>query len=108
MAPSALELKRIEKDVGEAGTRRRASLRRPLERTGTVGWFISEAPIVILMASFLLSSPHTSNRTGVAIRAAAGYEMTPRARVRGLLNRLPLVCELPLEGPGFDRLASVL
>jgi hypothetical protein len=67
--------------------------------------FLSEAPIVILVASFLLSSPHTSNRTGVAARDAAGNEMTPRARVRGLLNRLPLICELPLEGPRFDSLA---
>ena len=53
------------------------SLRRPLERTGTVGWLISEAPIVVLVASFLLSSLHTSNRTGVAARGATGDEMTP-------------------------------
>jgi len=74
--------------------------------TGTVGWFISEAPIVILAASFLLSSLHKSHHTGVAVRGAAGDEMTPRARVRGLLNRLPLICELPHEGPGFDDLAE--
>ncbi len=73
--------------------------------TGAAGWFISEAPIVILVASFLLSSLHPSNRTVVVARGAAGNEMTPRAGVRSLLNRLPLICELPLEGPRFDGLA---
>ena len=67
--------------------------------------FLSKAPIVIPVASFLLSSGQKSNRPGVASRGAAGDEMAPTARVRGLLNRLPLVCELALEGPGFDGLA---
>jgi hypothetical protein len=58
------------------------------------------------VASFLLSSGQKSNRTGVAARGAAGDEMAPRTRVRGLLNRLLLIGELPLEGPKFDGLAE--
>ncbi|MFA9472882.1 MAG: hypothetical protein ACERNK_20120, partial [Deltaproteobacteria bacterium] len=57
-------------------------------------------------ASLLVLSLQNSNRTGVPARGAAGDEMAPTARVRALLNRLPLICELPLEGPGFDGLAE--
>ena len=71
-----------------------------------MGWLILEAPIVILVASFLFSSRQKSNRTGVAVRGAAGHEMAPTARVWGLLNRLPLICELPPEAPRFDGLAE--
>ena len=46
------------------------------------------------------------SRAGVALGGAAGYEITPLARVRGLLNRLPLNCELSPEGPRFDGLAE--
>ena len=31
---------------------------------------------------------------------------TPRAGVRSVLNRPPLDCERPREGPGFDGLAK--
>jgi hypothetical protein len=54
--------------------------------------------------SLPLSSLKNSNRTGVAVSCAAGDEMTPRAGVRRLLNRLPLICELSSEGPRFDGL----
>jgi hypothetical protein len=33
-------------------------------------------------------------------------EMKPCAGARSLLNRPPLGCERPLEGPGFDGLAE--
>ena len=68
--------------------------------------FFLRAPGEIPWASFQLSSRQKSNRTGVAVRGAAGDEMAPTARVRGLLNRLPLVCELALEGARFDGLAE--
>ena len=61
---------------------------------------------MILVASFLLSSTQKSNGTGVVVCGATGDEMTPAAGVRGLLNRRPLICELPLEGPRFDGLAE--
>jgi hypothetical protein len=59
------------------------------------------------VTSFLFSSRHKSNRTGVAVRGAAGDEMAPTARVWGLLNRSPLIGELALEGPRFDMLCRV-
>jgi len=65
----------------------------------------SRASVEIPAASFALSSLHKSNRAVVPARGAPGHEMTPRARVRGLLNELALVCELPPEEPGVDRLA---
>ena len=43
---------------------------------------------------------------GVAVRGAAGDEMTPSARVRSLLNRLSLSGESAPERPGIDRLAE--
>ena len=42
----------------------------------------------------------------VAVCGATGDETTPCAGVRNLLNRAPLGCEPPLEGPGFDGLAE--
>jgi len=54
----------------------------------------------------LLPSRHKSNRTGVAVRGAAGDEMAPTARVWGPLNRSPLIGELAPEGPRFDGLAE--
>ena len=65
----------------------------------------SSSSLLFWLASLLLSM-QKSNRTGVAVRGAAGNEMAPTARVRGLLNRLPLIGEFPLEGPRFDGLAE--
>jgi hypothetical protein len=56
--------------------------------------------------SLPLSSLKKSNRTGVAVRDAAGDEMAPRAGVRCLLNRLSLIREIPPEGARFDGLAE--
>ena len=41
-----------------------------------------------------------------ALGGATGDEVAPGAQMPGLLNRLPLVCELSLEGPGFDGVAE--
>ncbi len=57
------------------------------------------APLESVRNSLPLSSLQKSNRPGITARGAAGHEMTPCARVRGLLNRLPLICELSSEGP---------
>jgi hypothetical protein len=67
---------------------------------------VSQPPTEIVRISLPLSSTEKSNRTSVAVCDATGDEMTPCAGVRCLLNRPPLGCERPLEGPGFDRLAE--
>ena len=67
---------------------------------------ISQLSFLFWLVSLPLSWWQKSNRTGVEVRGAVGNEMTPRAAVRSSLNRLPLDCELPLEGPGFDGLAA--
>jgi len=56
--------------------------------------------------SLPLSSLKKSNRTGVAVRDAAGDEMAPRAGVRCLLNRLSLSGEPAPEIPDVDTLAK--
>jgi hypothetical protein len=56
--------------------------------------------------SLPVSSLQKSNRTGVAVRGAAGYEIAPRAGVGRLLNWPSLIRELPPEGARFDGLAE--
>ena len=66
----------------------------------------SQLSFLFWVVSLPFSSRQKPNRTGVAVRGSAGNEMTPCAGVRSLLNRSPVVCELPFEGPGFDGLAE--
>ena len=68
--------------------------------------FMSQTSIEVLRISLPFASVSKVNRAGVALGGAAGYEMAPRAGMPGLLNRLPLDCELSPEGPSFDGLSK--
>jgi hypothetical protein len=54
--------------------------------------------------AFPLSSLSKSNRAGVALRGATGDEMSPRARVPGLLDGYPLDREFSPQSSSFHGL----
>lgn len=92
-------------------------MRRTLDCVGmTFGWpvctaspspRISQLPFFVRAAAFPLPSPQKWRGTGASLCSAARDEMTPRARVRGLLNPAPFGGVFLLEGSAFDGLAEL-